>query len=120
MDKRDSIASSIGPPAPPKRPIQKRSTEWSVEDDSDQQSETNDLRDSGISTASLLDFNPQLTHLNNLSYEDFVPRTKCNEIMNISPPSVINALNTTCTSNNFPSGTFHGSQILPDEEVKYF
>ncbi|XP_051163357.1 dedicator of cytokinesis protein 3 isoform X2 [Leptopilina boulardi] len=117
LDKRDSIASSIGPPAPPKRPLQKRSTEWSVDDDSDQQCETNDLRDSGISTASLLDFNPQLTHLNNLSYEDFVPRTKCNEIMNISPPSVINALNTTCTSNNFPSGTFHGSQILPDEEV---
>ncbi|XP_033223488.1 dedicator of cytokinesis protein 3 isoform X2 [Belonocnema kinseyi] len=114
-DKRESNASSIGPPAPPKRTIQKRSTE-SYEDDGDQQCEPNDLRDSGISTASLMDFQSHFTYLNNLSYEDFEPRPRGTEIMNISPPSVINALNAS-TGSNFSSGTFHGSQVLPDKEV---
>ncbi|XP_031827165.1 dedicator of cytokinesis spg isoform X2 [Nomia melanderi] len=113
-DKRDSNSNTVVPPAPPKRLAYKRNTEWSTDDDSEAQNEPNDLRDSGISTASLLDFQSHLTNLNNLGYEDFEPRTRCNDIMNISPPSVINALN---ASGNFSSGTFQGSHSLPGQEV---
>lgn len=103
------------PPAPPKRLAYKRNTEWSTDDDSEAQNEPNDHRDSGISTASLLDFQSHLTNLNNLGYEDFEPRTRCNDIMNISPPSMINALNV--STGNFASGTFQGSHSLPGQEV---
>ena len=103
------------PPAPPKRLAYKRNTEWSTDDDSEAQNEPNDLRDSGISTASLLDFQSHLTNLNNLGYEDFEPRARCNDIMNISPPSVINVLNV--STGNFASGTFQGSHSLPGQEV---
>ncbi|XP_043283024.1 dedicator of cytokinesis protein 3 isoform X2 [Venturia canescens] len=92
-----------GPPAPPKRPTHKRNTEWSAgEDEQDAPAtqpppppanETNYLRDSGISTTSLLDFQSHLTNLNNLSYEEFEPRSRSNDIMNISPPSTTTALN---------------------------
>ncbi|OAD58785.1 Dedicator of cytokinesis protein 3 [Eufriesea mexicana] len=101
-DKRDTNTNTVVPPAPPKRLTYKRNTEWSTDDDSEAQNEPNDLRDSGISTASLLDFQSHLTNLNNLGYEDFEPRTRCNDIMNISPPSVINALNV--STGNFASG----------------
>ncbi|XP_015607824.1 dedicator of cytokinesis protein 3 isoform X2 [Cephus cinctus] len=114
-DKRDSNSSSIAPPAPPKRLTHKRNTEWSTDDDAELPSESNDLRDSGISTASISDLQSHLTNLNNLSYEDFEPRARCNDVMNISPPSVINALNV--TAGNFPSGTFQGSQIVFSQEV---
>jgi dedicator of cytokinesis protein 3 len=76
-------------------------------------SEPNDLRDSGISTASLLDFQ---SHLNNLGYEDFEPRSRCNDIMNISPPTVISALNV--STGSFASGTFQGSHSLSGQEVR--
>lgn len=117
-DKRDSNASTVVPPAPPKRLAHKRNnTEWSTDDDSETtQNEPNDLRDSGISTASLLDFQSHLTNLNNLGYEDFEPRTRCNDIMNISPPSVISALNISTSS--FASGMFQGSHSLPSQEVR--
>lgn len=103
------------PPAPPKRLAYKRNTEWSTDDDSEPQNEPNDLRDSGISTASLLDFQSHLTNLNNLGYEDFEPRTRCNDIMNISPPSIINPLNV--STGNFASGIFQSSHSLPGQEV---
>ncbi|XP_048266841.1 dedicator of cytokinesis protein 3 isoform X3 [Bombus affinis] len=114
-DKRDSNTNILVPPAPPKRLAYKRNTEWSTDDDSEAQNEPNDLRDSGISTASLLDFQSHLTNLNNLGYEDFEPRTRCNDIMNISPPSVINALNV--STGNFANVTFQGSHSLPGQEV---
>ncbi|XP_024223955.1 dedicator of cytokinesis protein 3 isoform X3 [Bombus impatiens] len=114
-DKRDSNTNIVVPPAPPKRLAYKRNTEWSTDDDSEAQNEPNDLRDSGISTASLLDFQSHLTNLNNLGYEDFEPRARCNDIMNISPPSVINALNV--STGNFANVTFQGSHSLPGQEV---
>lgn len=114
-DKRDSNTNTVVPPAPPKRLAHKRNTEWSTDDDSETQNEPNDLRDSGISTASLLDFQSHLTNLNNLGYEDFEPRSRCNDIMNISPPSVISTLNV--SSGSFASGTFQGSHSLPGQEV---
>lgn len=114
-DKRDTNTSTVVPPAPPKRLAHKRNTEWSMDDDSESQNEPNDLRDSGISTASLLDFQSHLSNLNNLGYEDFEPRTRCNDIMNISPPSVISALNV--STGSFSSGTFQGSHSLPGQEV---
>lgn len=111
-DKRDpNTINVIVPPALPKRLVHKRNTEWSTDDDSESQNEPNDLRDSGISTASLLDLQSHLTNLNNLGYEDFEPRTRCNDIMNISPPSVINS------TGSFSSGTFQGSHSLPGQEV---
>ncbi|XP_014603723.1 PREDICTED: dedicator of cytokinesis protein 3 isoform X1 [Polistes canadensis] len=114
-DKRDNNTNTVIPPAPPKRLAYKRNTEWSTDDDSETQNEPNDLRDSGISTTSLLDFQSHLTNLNNLSYEDSEPRTRCNDIMNISPPSMINSLNiSTCS---FPSGTFQNSNSLSVQEV---
>lgn len=117
-DKRETNAGSVGPPAPPKRLTHKRNTEWSTEDDAEiNPNDANDLRDSGISTTSLLDFQSHLTNLNNLSYEDFEPRSRSNDIMNISPPSVINALNISTSS--FTSVTFQGSQTLIDHEVRY-
>ncbi|XP_043596699.1 dedicator of cytokinesis protein 3 isoform X3 [Bombus pyrosoma] len=114
-DKRDSNTNIVVPPAPPKRLAYKRNTEWSTDDDSEAQNEPNDLRDSGISTASLLDFQSHLTNLNNLGYEDFEPRARCNDIMNISPPSVINALNV--STGNFANVTFQGSHSLPGQEL---
>ncbi|RLU17100.1 hypothetical protein DMN91_011169 [Ooceraea biroi] len=116
-DKRDSNTNMVVPPAPPKRGLayKRTNTEWSTDDDSEitePRSESNDLRDSGISTASLLDFQ---SHLNNLGYEDFEPRSRCNDIMNISPPSVISALNV--STGSFASGTFQGSHSLPGQEV---
>ncbi|XP_053971096.1 dedicator of cytokinesis protein 3 isoform X2 [Hylaeus volcanicus] len=115
-DKRDSNTNAgVVPPAPPKRLAYKRNTEWTTDDDVEGQNEPNDLRDSGISTASLLDFQSHLTNLNNLGYEDFEPRTRCNDIMNISPPSVMNALNV--STGNFVSGSFQVSQSLPGQEV---
>lgn len=114
-DKRDSNTNIVVPPAPPKRLAYKRNTEWSTDDDSEAQNEPNDLRDSGISTASLLDFQSHLTNLNNLGYEDFEPRARCNDIMNISPPCVINALNV--STGNFANVTFQGSHSLPGQEV---
>lgn len=107
--------NTMVPPAPPKRLAYKCNTEWSTDDDSEAQNEPNDLRDSGISTASLLDFQSHLSNLNNLGYEDFEPRTRCNDIMNISPPSVINVLNVSTA--NFASGMFQGSHSLPGQEV---
>ncbi|XP_066601007.1 dedicator of cytokinesis protein 3 isoform X2 [Prorops nasuta] len=114
-DRRDSANAIVtsAPPAPPKRLVYKRTTEWSTDDDTESQNEPNDLRDSGISTASLLDFQSHLSNLNNLSYEDFEPRSRCNDVMNISPPSVINSLN--ASGGNFASGTFQGS--LTNDEV---
>lgn len=100
-DKRDSNPSSVGPPAPPKRLVPKRNTEWSADDDAEAPNDSSELRDSGISTTSLSDFQSHLTNLNNLSYEDFEPRTRCNDIMNISPPSAM----------------FQGSQTLSNSEV---
>ncbi|XP_012533282.2 dedicator of cytokinesis protein 3 isoform X1 [Monomorium pharaonis] len=118
-DKRDSNTNSV-PPAPPKRGLthKRTNTEWSTDDDSEimePRNEPNDLRDSGISTASLLDFQSHLTNLNNLGYEDFEPRSRCNDIMNISSPSVISALNV--STGSFASGTFQGSHSLPNQEV---
>ncbi|XP_012288369.1 dedicator of cytokinesis protein 3 [Orussus abietinus] len=108
-DKRDSNSCSAGPPvppAPPKRPTPKRNAEWSTDDDADiPQNETADFRDSGISTASLLDFQAHLTNLNNLSYEDFEPRIRCNDVMNISPPS---ATHLNASVGNLSSGSFQG------------
>ncbi|XP_046744108.1 dedicator of cytokinesis protein 3 isoform X1 [Diprion similis] len=109
-DKRESNTSSVGPPAPPKRLTHKRTSDWYTEDDTEQQSDPNDLRDSGISTASLSDFQSHLTNLNNLSYEDFEPRARCNDVMNISPPTVINALNVSLT--NFSNSTFQSSHTF--------
>lgn len=119
-DKRDSNTNTVVPPAPPKRGLayKRTNTEWGTDDDSEitePRSESNDLRDSGISTASLLDFQ---SHLNNLGYEDFEPRSRCNDIMNISPPSVINALNV--STGSFASGTFQSSHSLPGQEVRKF
>jgi len=121
LDKRDSNTNTMVPPAPPKRGLthKRTNTEWSTDDDSEitePRSDPNDLRDSGISTASLLDFQSHLTNLNNLSYEDFEPRSRCNDIMNISPPSVINALNV--STGSFASSTFQGSHSLPNQEVR--
>jgi dedicator of cytokinesis protein 3 len=117
-DKRESNTNTIVPPAPPKRGLayKRTNTEWNTDDDSEitePRNEPNDLRDSGISTASLLDFQ---SHLNNLGYEDFEPRSRCNDIMNISPPSVISAFNV--STGSFPSGTFQGSHSLPSQEVR--
>lgn len=106
--------NTMVPPAPPKRLAYKCNTEWSTDDDSEAQNEPNDLRDSGISTASLLDFQSHLSNLNNLGYEDFEPRTRCNDILNISP-SVINALNVSTA--NFASSMFQESHSLPSQEV---
>lgn len=122
LDKRDSNNTVI-PPAPPKRGLthKRTNTEWSTDDDSEitePRNESNDLRDSGISTASLLDFQSHLTNLNNLGYEDFEPRSRCNDIMNISPPSVISALNV--STGSFSSGTFQGSHSLPNQEVRKY
>lgn len=116
-DKRDSNTNTntVVPPAPPKRLAHKRNTEWSTDDDSEVQNEPNDLRDSGISV-SLPDFPSHLTNLNNLGYEDFEPRPRCNDIMNISPPSVIRALNV--STGSFASGTFQSSHSLPGKEVR--
>lgn len=107
------------PPAPPKRGLthKRTNTEWSTDDDSEitePRNDQSDLRDSGISTASLLDFQSHMSNLNNLGYEDFEPRSRCNDIMNISPPSVIISLN---VSGSFSSGTFQSSQSLPNQEV---
>ncbi|XP_034947378.1 dedicator of cytokinesis protein 3 [Chelonus insularis] len=113
-DKRESNSGSVGPPAPPKRLSHKKNTEWSMEDDTDN-TDSNDLRDSGISTTSLLDFQSHLSNLNNLSYEDFEPRLRTNDIMNISPPSVINALNVSTSS--FSSATLQGSQTVLNQEL---
>lgn len=114
IDKRDINSSLIAPPAPPKRLTHKRSVEWgSIEDDPRNSKESHDLRDSGISTLSnLSDFQSHLTNLNNLSYEDFEPRLRCNDIMNISPPvpSVISAMNVSTVS--FSSVTFQNSIIV--------
>ena len=123
LDKRDSNTNTVVPPAPPKRGLthKRTNTEWSTDDDSEitePRNEPNDLRDSGISTASLLDFQSHLTNLNNLSYEDFEPRSRCNDIMNISPPSVISALNV--STGSFASGTFQGSHSLPNQEVRKY
>lgn len=122
-DKRDSNPNAAVPPAPPKRGLayKRTNTEWSTDDDSEiteSRNESNDLRDSGISTASLLDFQSHLTNLNNLGYEDFEPRSRSNDIMNISPPSVISALN--ISTGSFASGTFQGSHSLPGQEVIFF
>ncbi|XP_076248536.1 dedicator of cytokinesis spg isoform X2 [Calliopsis andreniformis] len=114
-DKRDSNTNTIVPPAPPKRLAYKRNTEWSTDDDPELQNEPNDLRDSGISTTSLSDFQSHLSNLNNLSYEDFEPRARCNDIMNISPPSIINPLNV--STGNFASGTFQSTHSLHGQEV---
>lgn len=121
-------SSLIAPPAPPKRLTHKRSVEWgSLEDDPRSSKESQDLRDSGISTLSnLSDFQSHISNLNNLSYEDFEPRVRCNDIMNISPPSVINAMNVSTVS--FSSVTFQNSIILSQEvcifllllTIKYF
>lgn len=92
-DKRETTNA---PPAPPKRLVHKRNNEWTEDDE-----EGNDLRDSGISTTSLLDFQSHLSNLNNLSYEDFEPRSRSNDNMNISPPSVIGV--------GFAGGSFQGS-----------
>ncbi|XP_057318557.1 dedicator of cytokinesis protein 3 isoform X2 [Microplitis mediator] len=118
-DKRESNNPSIVvPPAPPKRlTTHRRNTDWSTEDDIDNSNDlrdTNDLRDSGISTTSFQDFQQHLTNLNNLSYEDFEPRSRTNDIMNISPPSVISSLNVSTVS--FMSSTFQGPQILLDQD----
>ncbi|XP_008557599.1 dedicator of cytokinesis protein 3 isoform X2 [Microplitis demolitor] len=118
-DKRESNNPSIAvPPAPPKRlTTHRRNTDWSTEDDIDNSNDlrdTNDLRDSGISTTSFQDFQQHLTNLNNLSYEDFEPRSRTNDIMNISPPSVISSLNVSTVS--FMSSTFQGPQIILDQD----
>jgi dedicator of cytokinesis protein 3 len=98
-DKRDLTSNLIAPPAPPKRLSHKRSTDWSTEDDPRNSNDLHDLRDSGISTlSSLSDFQSQLSNLNNLSYEDFEPRSRNNDTMNISPPSGISAMNTSTIS----------------------
>lgn len=122
-DKRDSNTNTVVPPAPPKRGLthKRTNTEWSTDDDSEitePRNEPNDLRDSGISTASLLDFQSHLTNLNNLGYEDFEPRSRCNDIMNISPPSVISTLNV--STGSFASGTFQGSHSLPNQEARKY
>ncbi|XP_015108826.1 dedicator of cytokinesis protein 3 isoform X1 [Diachasma alloeum] len=106
-DKRE-VGSA--PPAPPKRLVHKRN-EWSTEDDGE---EGNDLRDSGISTTSLLDFQSHLSHLNNLSYEDFEPRSRSNDMMNISPPSVISALSV--SSGSFAGASLQGSTTILSQE----
>ncbi|XP_074109684.1 dedicator of cytokinesis spg isoform X2 [Cotesia typhae] len=132
-DKRESNNSTTvvgipAPPAPPKRlTTQRRNTDWSTEDDMvDNNSndasnlrDTNDLRDSGISTTSLLDFQQHLSNLNNLSYEDFEPRSRTNDIMNISPPSVINQSLNISTSSfiSCRATTFQGSQTILDQET---
>ncbi|KAK0167462.1 hypothetical protein PV327_004857 [Microctonus hyperodae] len=113
-DKRETNSNSVAPPAPPKRLAHKRNTEWSTEDDTDNPNDSNDLRDSGISTTSLSDFQSHLSNLNNLSYEDFEPRLRSNDIMNISPPSVINPLNVSTSS--FSVATFQCTQNLLNNE----
>lgn len=89
-DKRDSSGGHV-PPAPPKRLLHKRTMEWSTDDDSEVHSEPQDLRDSGISTASLQDFQSHLTNLNNLGLEDLEPKQRNNDVMNISPPGINNS-----------------------------
>ncbi|KAJ8687488.1 hypothetical protein QAD02_023282 [Eretmocerus hayati] len=98
-DKRDgSLGGTAPPPAPPKRLSQKRSNEWANTDQDDLTTrslkDSHELRDSGISTlSSLSDLQSHLSNLNNLSYEDFEPRTRSNDLMNISPPtSLISAI----------------------------
>lgn len=114
-DKRESGINSIAPPAPPKRLVHKRNTEWSIDNDNDGINDTNDLRDSGISTTSLNDFQSQLTTLNNLSYEDFEPRLRCTDNMNISPPSVTSSLN--LSTIGLTTTTFQGSSTTLNHEV---
>ena len=110
-------SSLTAPPAPPKRLAHKRNTDWSTEDDPRNSSDSHDLRDSGISTlSSLSDLQSHLSNLNNLSYEDFEPRSRCNDIMNISPPSVISAMSISTLS--FSSVTFQNSHGLMGQEVK--
>ena len=53
--------------------------------------------------------------MNNLSYEEFEPRLRSNDIMNISPPSVINVLNV--STGSFTGSSFQGSQTLLSQEV---
>lgn len=116
-DKRESVGtSSIAPPAPPKRLVHKKHTEWSVDNDTDIINDTNDLRDSGISTTSITDIHSQLTTLNNLSYEEFEPRLRCTDNMNISPPSVISTLSISTTSFTTTT-TFQGSTTILNHEV---
>ncbi|XP_016844337.1 dedicator of cytokinesis protein 3 isoform X2 [Nasonia vitripennis] len=115
-DKRDMSSSLIAPPAPPKRLSHKRNTEWNSEDDPRNSCDSHDLRDSGISTlSSLSDFQSHLSNLNNLSYEDFEPRVRCNDIMNISPPSVISSMNVSTVS--FTSVTFQNSHTILSQEA---
>lgn len=117
-DRRDTIAT-VGPPHPPKRLLQKRNSEWSNVDDYSDPSNDSDLRDSGISTASLMDFQSQLTNLsnlNNLSYEDFEPRMRCNDVLNISTNSVINTLSV--STGNIPTVPFQSLQLNADTEAR--
>lgn len=120
-DKRDISTSLIAPPAPPKRLSHKRSNEWSSEDDPRNSTDSHDLRDSGISTlSSLSDFQSHMSNLNNLSYEDFEPRARCNDIMNISPPSVISAMTiSTVSFSSISSVNFQNSHSILDQEVSF-
>lgn len=115
-DKRGDL-NHHAPQPPPKRLPYKRNNEiWNLEDESKVNNNCHDLRDSGISTTSLTDFQTHLTNLNNLSYEDFEPKSiRCHDLMNISSPSVITAMS--MSTNSFTSSTFHMSQVVLTQEV---
>ncbi|XP_023246842.1 dedicator of cytokinesis protein 3 [Copidosoma floridanum] len=119
-DKRDINSGLMAPPAPPKRLSHKRNTDWSAEEDGHVNSNHNshDLRDSGISTlSSLSDFQSHLTNLNNLSYEDFEPRIRCSDIMNISPPTAISVSTMNVSSVSISNITFQNSSMILSQEV---
>ncbi|CAB0036454.1 unnamed protein product [Trichogramma brassicae] len=121
-DKRDGI---VPPPAPPKRPYQKRNQEWNGSEDEHRSStESHDPRDSGISTlSSLSDFQSHLLNLNNLNYEDFEPRNRSNDVLNISPSNLINHSQMSMSTVSFSSVTitnnFQNSHQLLGSEVRY-
>ena len=96
----------IAPPAPPKRLSQKRNPDWGIEDDHRNSGDSHDPRDSGVSTlSSLSDFQSHLLNLNNLSYEDFEPRSRANDILNICQMSM-SSVNFSCDSF---SNSFHNN-----------
>lgn len=105
-DKRGSTSSLEAPPNIPRRLQKKSLSVFNAESVTDSlvdiedglvqndhveiHTEHHDLRDSGISTASLTEFGSTMNNLNNLSYEDFDLRAQKQQSvmnLNISPPS---------------------------------